>query len=98
MTFLALFLLGNSKDFRSSEPETGTKTKYIFLIINHNITHSNLSPLFLFKLLPSLFTVLESTSPVSLSYLYWGRRNISSHTAKRSEGTVGTKCISETPE
>ena len=30
--------------------------------------------------------------------LYWGRRNISSHTAKRSEGTVGTKCISETPE
>ena len=74
MTFLALFLLGNSKDFRSSEPETGTKTKYIFLIINHTITRSNLSPVFLFKLLPPLFTVLESTSPVSLNYFYRGRR------------------------
>lgn len=71
------------------EPETGTKTKYMFLIINHNITSSNLSPLFLFKLLPPLFTVWESTSPVSLNYFYWGRRNVSSHTAKKIRGNSG---------
>lgn len=29
---------GNSKDFRSSLPEMGMKIKYVFLIINHNIT------------------------------------------------------------
>ena len=31
--------LGNS-EFRSSVPETGTKIKYTFLLINHNITHA----------------------------------------------------------
>lgn len=30
--------LGNSKDLRSSVPEMGTKTKYIHLFINHNVT------------------------------------------------------------
>lgn len=29
--------LGNYKDFKSSVPEMGMKTKYMFLIINHNI-------------------------------------------------------------
>ena len=29
--------LENSKGFRSSVRETGTKVKYVFLIINHNI-------------------------------------------------------------
>lgn len=28
----------NSKDFRSSVTETGVEIRYIFLIINHNIT------------------------------------------------------------
>ena len=32
------YYLENSKDFRSSVLETGTKTKHIFLITNHNIT------------------------------------------------------------
>lgn len=30
--------LGNSKDFKSYRPPTGTKTKYKFLLINHSIT------------------------------------------------------------
>lgn len=30
--------LGNSKCFRTSVPGMGSKTKYIFLLINHNIT------------------------------------------------------------
>ena len=30
--------LENSKDFRSSVTETGVEIRYIFLIINHNIT------------------------------------------------------------
>ena len=30
--------LGNPKGFRNSLPETGVKTKYIFLIINHKFT------------------------------------------------------------
>lgn len=36
-TFTALITLRNSKGF-SFVPGTGTKTKYIFLIINYNIT------------------------------------------------------------
>ena len=39
-TFITVSL-GNSKGFRSSILETGTKTKYIFLIINYNITMSH---------------------------------------------------------
>lgn len=35
---LCSYALGNSKGFRSSVPETGIKTKYIFLIVNHSIT------------------------------------------------------------
>ena len=31
---------GSSKSFRTSVPRTGTKTKYIFQIINHNMTLS----------------------------------------------------------
>lgn len=37
-TFVALTHLGNSKGFRSSLPKMGVKTKYVFLIINYNIT------------------------------------------------------------
>ena len=34
----SFYHLGNSKGFRSSVPEMGMKTKYIFFTINHNIT------------------------------------------------------------
>ena len=54
---------GNSKAFRSSEPETGTRTKYTFVIINHDITHFNLSLVFQFKLLIPLFTVYRVKKP-----------------------------------
>ena len=32
------FLIENSESFRSSELAMGTRTKYVFHIINHNIT------------------------------------------------------------
>ena len=37
-TFICSPHFGNPKGYRSSVPEKGTKTKYIFLIINHSIT------------------------------------------------------------
>ena len=40
-TFICSHHLRNSKGFRSSMLEMGTKTKYIFLSINHNITASH---------------------------------------------------------
>ena len=43
-TFISSHHSGNSKGFRSSVPETGTKTRYIFLIINHSITITNAPP------------------------------------------------------
>ena len=36
-TFIA-FITRNVKDFSSSVPKIGTKTKHVFLIMNHNIT------------------------------------------------------------
>lgn len=36
-TFIA-FITGNVKGFSSSVPKIGTKTKHVFLIMNHNIT------------------------------------------------------------
>ena len=51
-TFIAL-ITGSSKGFWSSVSEMGTKTKYIFLITNHNITFSN------FTLLHIMFILSE---------------------------------------
>lgn len=36
---MAVASLGKFQEFRSSVTERGAKTKYMYLIINHNITH-----------------------------------------------------------
>lgn len=40
---IVVFIRENSKDFLSSVPEIGTKNKYLFIIINHNITTANIT-------------------------------------------------------
>ena len=63
-----LLYFGNSKSLETSEPETGTKRKYVFLNVCHSFRRLNEA--FLLRLCFVVLTLLRDTTVHPMSSLF----------------------------